>query len=189
VIIEKLKNTIPGFSPLSKDNFDLLISGAKQIELTKGQHLLSEGQICNHLYFVENGFLRTFVIRNGDEINMNFTFDGNFISDLNSLKKQEPSQLYIIAEEKSIITQFDKNILYKLYARSSEIETFCRRILGHLYLESNEHLNFYRLKTPKERYEYLLKNKPLFVQRISISQLSSYIGVARETLSRTRKNK
>jgi CRP-like cAMP-binding protein len=187
MITEKLLKKIKEMRSMSIDNIDLLLSCAEQIELKKGQRLLNEGQICNHLYFVEKGFIRTYIIQDGKEININFTFESNFNANIKSLKTNQPSKHIIEAGEKTLVTLFEKNTILELYNRSLEIELLCRKILGLLVIESNDFIDFYKLHTPTERYQYLMKHSPLIIQRISISQLSSYIGVARETLSRIRK--
>ena len=188
MIINKLSEKINSLYPLSSNAFKLFVSCAQQNELSKGQSLLSEGQICNHLYFVESGHLRTYMSKDGNEINLNFTFDGNFLSNIKSLKTNQPSEYNIKAGEKSLVTLFDKSILLDLYSISKEIELLCRKILGYMVIESDEHLEFHKLQTPKERYLFLLKYEPQMVQRVPVSQLSSYLGVARETLSRIRKS-
>jgi CRP-like cAMP-binding protein len=108
MITEKLLKKIKEMRSMSSDNIDLLLSCAEQIELKKGQRLLNEGQICNHLYFIEKGYIRTFVVGDDKEININFTFEGNFTTDIKSLKTNTPSQHILEAGEKTMITQFEK---------------------------------------------------------------------------------
>jgi CRP-like cAMP-binding protein len=187
MIIERLLKQVTEISSLSDDSVKLLLTCAQQRELAKGQCLLNEGQICNYLYFVETGWLRTYINQDGKEINTSFTLEGSFTGNIKSLKTKEPSQCIIEAGERSLVTLFDKEDLLKLYSECSEIEFLCRKILGTFLIESNEQIDFYKLHSPAERYEYLVKNRPEMIRRIPVSQLSSYIGVARETLSRIRK--
>jgi CRP-like cAMP-binding protein len=189
MIIEGLSKKIKEITSLSDNSIDMLLTCAQQKEYPKGQCLLKKGQICNHLYFVEKGWLRTYIDKEGNDVNINFTFEGNFTSNIKSLKTKQSSQYIIKAGERSLVTLFDKDDLLELYSRSTEIELLCRKILGTFLIESNEQIAFYKLHSPIERYEFLIKNKPQMIQRISVSQLSSYIGVARETLSRIRKKK
>ncbi|WP_431216350.1 hypothetical protein ACQ86N_18000 [Puia sp. P3] len=53
-------------------------------------------------------------------------------------------------------------------------------------LVSEEYSNLYKISTPAERYKYVEQNRPALLRRISMSQMASYIGVSRETLSRIR---
>lgn len=189
MIKERLLNRIANMTSLSENSVNLLLSCAQQNEFSKGECLLDEGQICNYLYFVETGWLRTFYNQNGKDVNINFTFEGDFTGNIKSLKREEPSKQIIVAGENSVITSFDKKDLLRLYSDSLEIELLCRKILGTFLIESNEQIDFQKLHSPIERYEFLIKNKPEMIQKIPVSQLASYIGVARETLSRIRKNR
>ncbi len=187
MIIDKLVETANKITPISQSNIELLLLCTRQETLSKGQFLLKEGQVCSYLFFVESGFLRTHINHDGKEINTNFTFEGKFTCNLKSFKKEKPSHLSISAGEKTIVTIFDKNLLLEICSKSADIESFCRKILALLIIESEDQLTFYRLNKPKERYNFLINNHPEIVQRISVSQLSSYIGISRETLSRIRK--
>jgi len=44
----------------------------------------------------------------------------------------------------------------------------------------------FKMYTPTERYRYIEKNNPRLLQRVSLTQIASYLGIARETLSRIR---
>lgn len=186
---ERLLQAVNKMVSLSESSFDLLLSCAKQKEYSKGQCLLNEGQVCTCLYFVESGWLRTFINQDGKEVNTNFTFEGSFTGNIKSLKQEIPSQCIIEAGESCLIKSFNKKDLLALYTSSPEIELLCRKILGTFLIESNEQIDFYKLLSPSERYYFLIKNKPEMIQRLPLSHLASYIGVARETLSRIRKGK
>ena len=103
------------------------------------------------------------------------------------MRSSIPSDTTIQAGEATTVYEFDKEKLLKLYNASPEIESFGRKLLEQLLISQEEHINLFKLFTPTERYHFLQTNKPQIIQRISLSQLSSYLGVARETLSRIRK--
>ena len=138
---------------------------------------------------MEKGYLRTYMDKDGLDINTDFTFENNFITNLKSLRSSLPSETTIQAGEASIVYEFDKDVLSELYKASPEIESFGRKLVEQLLIMQEEHTNLFKLFTPTGRYNYLLLNKPQIIQRVSISQLSSYLGIARETLSRIRKKR
>jgi hypothetical protein len=55
--------------------------------------------------------------------------------------------------------------------------------------ENWEFSNLFKLYSAQERLQYLETRYPKILQRVSLSQLSSFLGVARETLSRIRKRR
>jgi CRP-like cAMP-binding protein len=184
-----LYKKLTDLTEISVSNLDKLFEIATQRQFKKGEIVLKQGQICKTIMFVEKGYLRTFVDKGGTEINIDFTFEGNFTTNLKSLRSASSSDSSIQAGEITTIYEFDKDKLLELYNVSAEIESFGRKLLEQLLIAQEDHTNLFKIYSPTERYQYLQANKPEILQRISLSQLASYLGVARETLTRIRKKK
>jgi CRP-like cAMP-binding protein len=184
-----LHKKIISLTPVDQASIDKLFEAASKRQLSKGEIILKQGQVCKKIVFVEKGYLRTFIDNDGLDINTDFTFENNFTTNLRSLRSSLPSDTTIQAGEATIIYEFDKDKLLELYKLSPEIESFGRKLLEQLLIMQEEHINLFKLFTPTERYNYLRTHQPQIVQRVSVSQLSSYLGVARETLSRIRKKR
>jgi len=174
---------------ISDKGLDLLFAAIAIKEIKKGEYVLKEGQICRHIYFVEQGYLRTFVNKDGIEINTAFTFETGFASDLKSLSADNPSGCTIQAGEDTTLYAFEKNALLALYKVSPEIESFGRKLLSQMLIAQQGHADIFKTCTPAERYQYLMAHEPEMLKRVSLSHIASYLGMARETLSRIRKLK
>jgi len=181
-----LRDSILKISSLSDDDLSALISVARYKEFPKGAMVLKEGEVCRLLYFVEKGYLRTYYNKDGFTINLNFTLEGEFTTNLQSSKSQQPSELTIEAGEDVGLWIFEMDKFGFNFARNQEVERYIKKLLVRLLLVSEEYSNLYKISTPAERYKYVEQNKPLLLKRISLSQMASYIGVSRETLSRLR---
>jgi CRP-like cAMP-binding protein len=184
-----LYKKISDLTEISVSSIDKLFEVATQQQLAKGETVLKQGLICKTIMFIERGYLRTFIVKDGIEINTDFTFEGNFTTNLKSLRSGSTSDTTIKAEEKTTIFEFDKNKLLELYKVSAEIESFGRKLLEQLLIAQEEHANLFKLYSSTERYQYLKTNRPDLFQRVSLSQLASYLGVTRETLTRIRQKK
>ncbi|WP_192821105.1 Crp/Fnr family transcriptional regulator [Rufibacter sp. LB8] len=156
-------------------------------KISKHDILLQEGQRCTSIFYLESGYLRSYITKDGAEINTNFTFGNSFLTNLKSLRLQVPSDITIKAGEDSSIYEFAQEKLLALYAESPEVESCGRMLAEHLLIEQEEHANLFKLSSPKERYHLLETEHPEILQRVSLTHLASYLGVARETLSRIRK--
>jgi len=152
--IKKVSRRIP------EEDIPLLASCAQSRQLKKGQALLKEGDICREFYLVESGYLRTYYNKDGVAINMNFTFEGDFTTNPQSMNGRHPSELIIEAGEHAKVWVFN--------------------------LDNIIHSSFFKTHTPTERYLFIEEHNPRLLQRISLSQVASYLGVTRETLSRIR---
>ena len=172
---------------ITEEDVDLLMSSAVAQTLKKGEILLNEGEICRSFYLVDRGYLRTYYYKTGVAVNLNFTFEGSYATNIKSVKSKQPSDLVIEAGEDTVVWIFDLDIIAKKFDSHPQIILFTRRISTLLFVASEEHSNFFKMCTPTERYRYLEKNNPMLLQRVSLSQIASYLGVARETLSRIRK--
>jgi CRP-like cAMP-binding protein len=164
-----------------------LMAIATRVDAPKGTMLLQEGKICRHIYFVAGGCLRTFTLNDGVEINTDFVFEGSFATSLRSLRTASGSDISIQAYEASELYCFESAAVLDLYTKMRDAETFGRTIVEQVLMRQDEYANMFRLFSGKERYQYLLRTRPEIIQRVSLSQIASYIGIARETLSRIRR--
>ena len=174
---------------LSDEDLALLMGNAVSRHLKKGELLLKQGEVCRSFYLVEKGYLRTWYNKDGEAINLNFTFEGNFASNLKSFRDRAPSGTNIDAGEDTLVWVFEMNSLTEKFGSNPEVMRFMRRLAMSLLLASEAYSDLFKIYTPTERYRYIEKKNPQLLQRIPLSQMASYLGVKRETLSRIRAKK
>lgn len=184
--MESLKTFIKQLQAFSEESWGYLQPCLSQWHYRRNEYLLKEGAVCNEVFFIESGFCKTWFNQDGKEINTGFNFENEFATSLRSLVSGTKSEFNIQACEPLSVIRFDKTELLKAYKKSHEIESFGRKVLELLNLQQEEHANSFRLLTPRERYEQLITRHPDFAQRVSLTQMASYLGISRETLSRLR---
>jgi len=168
------------------EDIPLLITCAQVHQFKKGEILLKEGEVCREFYLVKKGHLRTYYNKDGVNINLNFTFEGDFTTNPQSIHNRQASAFTIEAGEDTTAWVFNLDMIVKEYGAHPQISLFIRRLSIHILLVSEEHSNFFKTHTPTERYRYIEEHNPRLLQRISLSKIASYLGVTRETLSRIR---
>ena len=167
--------------------FNALMSSRR---FKKGEIVLQEGMVCRAVYFVEQGYLRTYYNKeDGSIVNLNFTFEGEFTCNIKSAISREPSTMCIEAGEDTLLWIFDLDKLSPEIKSQPAVSRFIRRITMQMLLASEARGNIMKIYTPAERYHYIERNKPHILQRVSLSHLASFLGVSRETLSRIRAKK
>lgn len=171
---------------ITEDDITLILSSAKKRELKKGEAMLKEGEVCRSFYLVEKGYLRTWYNKDGVAINLNFSLEGDFTTNIKSINSKQPSEFTIEAGEETAVWVFNLDTIAKDFSEHPEILLFIRRLGIYLLVASEEHSKLFKMYTPAERYQYVEKNNPRLLQRISLTQIASYLGVTRETLSRIR---
>lgn len=184
-----LYQNLRSFGTLSPGNLSLFFNAATILQVKKKANLLAQGEYADSIFFIENGYLRTFMLKDDTEINVDFAFEGSYVTNLKSLRNGSPSEVNIQAGEDSMIYRFDKSKLFALYARSAEVESLGRNIVEQMLIVQEDHANMFKIASPAERYQYLRDHHPQILQRVSLSQIASHLGVTRETITRIRRMK
>lgn len=185
--LTRFRKKLEALAPLSDDDFQQLADIMHEKKITKGEVILKEGQVCKNYYFILSGSIRIFGLENGKEVNVKFYFEDDIACDFLSYRLQEASQFYMIAMEESTVYYAAKTEAKPLFENTLSLHTILFRFFQDLYFKEEEHSNSFKLLTPEERYQYLVDHKPQYLQRVTFTQLSSYLGISRKTLNRIRK--
>ncbi len=171
---ETLQAYIKQVSPkIADEELPLLAACAVARKLRKGEVLLKEGEVCRAFYLVEKGYLRTHYNKDGDVINLNFTFEANFTANLKSINTKLGSEYTIEAGEDTLVWIFNLDTIIPQVSEHPSVSKFIRRLAIHILLVSEEHGNLFKMYTPTERYRHIEKNNPQLLQRVSLSQIAS----------------
>jgi CRP-like cAMP-binding protein len=184
--VEQLLQHIQNYYQLSSSAQSALQGCFEQVVLSRNDYLLTEGKICRHLYFVEQGALRGFYNLDGKEITYWFGFENDFVTSFHSFITQEPAVENIQLLEGSILWSISKDTLTKLFNQHHEIERLVRIAYEKYYIRLEERFVNAQFKTAGERYESLLQQMPHIPERVPLGQVASYLGISQETLSRIR---
>jgi CRP/FNR family transcriptional regulator, anaerobic regulatory protein len=157
--------------------------------LKKGTLLLKEGDICQHLYYLSEGFARGFFYQNGKDITAWFAFENDIATPLYSFVSKKPSYESIEILEDSVLYTISYENLQYLYHQYPESNFIGRIITEKYYVELMARTMAFQFQSATERYIQLLNHQPQLLQRASLGQIASYLGISQETLSRIRTKK
>ncbi|HEV2830712.1 MAG TPA: Crp/Fnr family transcriptional regulator [Hanamia sp.] len=156
-------------------------------KLRKRQYLLQDGDVCKYTAFVEKGMLRTYTVdEKGNEPILQFSMEGWWVADLYSFFTGEPSQFNVEALEDCellLITEPSWNILLE---KIPAFERYFRILIQNNLIATQRRLMGTMSETAEEKYLKLIENFPGCIQRVPQHMIASYLGITRETLSRTR---
>jgi len=157
-----------------------------QVVLAKNEHLLTEGKICRHLYFLEQGALRGYYNLEGKEVTHWFAFAPDFVTSFHSFITQQPAVESIQLLEGSVLWSISKEAATRLMNQHHEIERLVRIAYEKFYIRLEERFVNAQFKTAAERYQQLMDQTPHILERVSLGYIASYLGISQETLSRIR---
>jgi CRP-like cAMP-binding protein len=186
---EILNQAFNAISNITDEDWQMLEPDLRIQNFSKEENYLSAGQIEQRIGFITKGSFRWYYINEkGVEVNFHFFFDNNFVVEFESFISQKPSNMYIQAMEDSevIILPLREHIL-ELYGHSHHWSEFGRKIAESVYLLSASRVQDFLFRNAEERYIQLLKQHPDIFQRVSLTHISSYLGVQGPSLSRIRR--
>jgi CRP-like cAMP-binding protein len=187
--LSRYRHKIESFTHVSNEDFEQLAAVMHEKQLNRGEVILKEGQVCKHYYFIIKGCIRSFSIKEGREVNVNFYFEDDVACDFSSFRNEEPSEFYMVAMENCTVFCASKAEALPVFINHTSLHIYLFRFFQYLYLKEEEHSNSFKLLTPEERYHFIVENQPYYLQRIPMIYLASYLGISRETLTRIRGRK
>lgn len=175
--------------PLSAGLVSALQERLQAKEFKKKEFVLNEGQVCNNIYFIENGFFKSFHLKDGKEITQWFMKAGDVIISVSSFYRRKPSYEAIQSMTESLVYFISYEDLQYIYHHYPEFNFVGRMLTEKYYLLSEERIFGMRKQKAEERLSFLLENHPDILQQASLTDIASYLGISLETLSRIRAKK
>ncbi|WP_018615709.1 Crp/Fnr family transcriptional regulator [Segetibacter koreensis] len=161
-----------------------LLQSLKTQDLERKGFLLTEGELCKSIYYIEKGLLRCFYTTNSQEVCSWFMKEGDLIISVPSFFPQKPSYESIQALEDCSLLCLGYDELQKMYWNFLELNFVARVLTEKYYVLAEERLYSLRKHSAPERYAFLREKYPELIQRVPSKYLASYLGISEETLSR-----
>jgi len=175
---------------LNEEEKKYFVSLLKVKKVKRKQFVEQPGFVSKYRTYVVSGALRAYFIGNDDqEHTISLAVDDWWIGDPGSFLFQEPATLFIEALEDSTLVQWSYEseqlllekipqfpmVMMQRWQRTAVMVQ--RRVISNLSLSA------------EERYEEFAKNYPIFIKRIPLYIIASYLGMSREFLSKIRNQK
>ena len=177
---------VPAFT---NDELEFIKPHLEFQNLEKGEYYLRQGQIQRKLAFVTKGLQRHYYIdQKGKEITINFTYENNFLTDYNAFIQQKATNYNIKCLEDTTVIELHYQKIQEGYLTYKNYERFGRLIAEKVLSQRQKRIESFLFERAETRYLNFINKHPNLFNRISLSHLSSYLGVERQSLSRIRKN-
>lgn len=183
----ELRKYISGFSSLTPEEMEAIVSRIPVRAYPKGSVLLEEGEISSSCYFVLKGCVRQYALLNGIEKTTAFFTEKQAVVSVMSYAAQVPANHYWSCTEDCILIVGDLSQEQDMYRDFPKLQSITRALMEQDYGKTQETLAAFMTSTPEERYLDLLQTRPDLLQRVPQHQMASYLGVTPESLSRIRK--
>jgi len=181
-------NNVFGKSDITKAEIELIIPKFKQVAFDKNSFLLEEGKLANQYWFIQSGFVRSYVVdTEGNDITTNFYSVGDIVIDWPSFFLRNPTRENIQALTDCVCWQLDYETFQELFNNIQSFREQGRTTLVGSYFALKRNSISMIADEAKERYLRLLKEKPHVIQNVSLKHIATFLGVTDTSLSRIRK--
>ena len=174
---------------LSHDLEKEIINRVKLQTFKKGELIHNASKICTHSYFIQQGLLRLYFIKDGKEVSEYFSSEGEWVNSPRSFRQRHLDIYYIDAIENTVVFCLHVNDLVYLFDHFPTMERYARLSMGSMFGHFLERITSMRFTTAKEKYEHFCKTYHDIYHRIPLGMVASYLGITQETLSRIRAGK
>ena len=153
----------------------------------KGDIILSEGEVCNNLLYIEQGLLRQYYVKHGKDVTEHLSYEGNgVVWCIESYFHQTPTHLLMEALEPSVVWEIPRDLMEDISDKNCDIAYLYRRFFEDSLILSQVKADMLRFESAKERYSRLMQLFPEIIKRAPLTYIASYLQMSLETLSRVR---
>lgn len=163
-----------------------LFKRLKPVNFKKGEMVLDAGRVCTTSYFIQQGLLRAYFLKDGREVSEFFCTAGEWANSPKSFMQRTTDIYYLDALEDTTAYALHVNDLVYLFDQFPEMERYARLSMGTVFGLLLERMTSMRFTSAVEKYEHFKIVYADIHARIPLGMVASYLGITQETLSRIR---
>jgi CRP/FNR family transcriptional regulator, anaerobic regulatory protein len=182
-----LRDFITRFISVTDEEWALHRDSLSRRFLKKGEFLLREGEVCDHVSFINKGSFRVSSNVNDKEVTHFFFFENEYATDYESFLTRTPTRENIQAMEDSEVMNLNQKNMQVLYEKNHAWQKYGRLIGEYAFLMASQRVKELFYYSPEELYLKLMKERPKIIERVPQQYIASYLGIQPESLSRIRK--
>jgi CRP/FNR family transcriptional regulator, anaerobic regulatory protein len=156
-------------------------------KINKNDYIFSTEQVQKEIGFITNGLVRSFFIdKNGNEKTMRFHFENAFVTHYVAFITQQPSKYNYVCLEPTTVVMLSFDNMHLAYNTLPSIQKYGRMMAEEILKMQQYRIESFLFLTAEERYLDFIKQNPNLFNRVSLTHLSSYLGIERQTITRIR---
>jgi CRP-like cAMP-binding protein len=183
---EDSRKIVSYFSGLSDEVYNVFMDFAVKKEYPKGEILIEHGKKNEFVFFLITGSAKSYNFKDSKQNCLWFAFESDCIATIRTFDDLISQETVELLEDSELI-QIKSGDLITLSNQFTSISSLMLQLLKEHILFLEYKLNGLQFMTSAERYDKLIRDYPEVLQRVSLTDIASYLGISRETLSRIRR--
>jgi len=140
------------------------------------------------IFFMTSGLVRGYYIDDkGNDITIRFTNNQGWITHYTALLSNTLSKYTFQCLEECEAVEIPFSKIISGYEQFPSLEKFGRLIAENVLKAQQSRIESFQFLDAEQRYLEFITNYPELFNRVSLSHLSTYLGIQRQSLSRIRK--
>jgi CRP-like cAMP-binding protein len=188
-VFESIRNYITQYSttPVTGEQFENIFASFQPRMLRKKQYFLQEGEVCKYFGFIVKGAMRQYSVdEKGTEHIVRLSIENWWVGDRESWVMLTPSIYNIDAWEDTELLLITKADTLRLAQEIPAWNEMVRKMDEMHFIAAQKRTNASVSLAADKRYIDFANSYPALVQRFPQHIIASYLGIAKETLSRAR---
>lgn len=189
LLIQKFRNKIHSYNPISETTFEELLKMASVINLKKNETLIQQGFLGQQFCFLYSGYMVAYINDyEGRSYNKNIFVESDWVGSMVSNILYKPSEFTIKALTDCTLLSLPYKKFRDMIFMVDDLKLFYIH-----YLEKNWVIDKEKrevsivMEDAQIRYEKLLDNHPEIEKYVPLQDIASHLGITPTQLSRIRK--
>ena len=185
----ELQETLKSYFPiLEEESLNDIVKHSSYLKSTKGTQLISEGKRHHYIYLIVKGSVKSYYSKESKEVCVWFSLENEIIGTTSTIQGDVSKETIELLEDSELI-KLNIEKIKELAQTDLSISNLLNNLWEEHAIFLEERLYQLQFMNSHERYKVLIKNTPEILQRVSLTDIASFLGLSRETLSRIRAKK
>lgn len=183
--LQQIHQVLSSYITITEAEWNLYAPKFTIKKFAKNQMVLSPGNVCNEIYFVNSGLLRVFFVdQKEEEYTFHFSLENTFSADYESFLKKTTSNYSIQAMEPTEVVVMSFEALHQGYKILHKGEKLGRKLAEDYFFIFSSKIQSLYTETPLDRYNKMNSIFPGIINRVPQHFIASYLNVSAVHLSR-----
>ena len=154
----------------------------------KNDYFVTQGKVCRKLAFIAEGVMRYCMFRDdGSDVTCFFMCKNDFVGDPDSFFEQKPSDKNVQALTDCQLITISYDNMQKLLQNVPRGKEVNAAIAHYVTMRMLHQRTFLLNLDATVRYKEFMREYPHVLQRVPLSYVANFLGIAQQSLSRLRK--